>query len=65
MSHGRKAPVSCIRVLLSLMLCLFCELLERKEAGLLFLCHLTIIQDYGHIMQVFNQPLKLVSKRQS
>lgn len=38
--------------------------IERERVGLLFIDLSAIIQNYSHIMQIFNQSLKIVSKRQ-
>lgn len=51
-------------MLLSLILNVFSSATERESFGLLFIDLSGIIQDYSHIMQIFNQSLKIVSKRQ-
>lgn len=65
MSHLRKDTVSLITVLLSLIPNIFSAATKGREAaGLLFIDLSGVFQDYGHIMQIFNQSLKIVSKRQ-
>ena len=55
----------CVTTLLSLMLNVFSSATERKERVELLFTELSgIIQDHGHIMQIFNHLLKIVSKRQ-